>query len=224
MDAPPRSDGAIVLTLVFVDGAVEEDDVIGRVRSWALRTAFVETPTRPSGHEDPPPDIGVSLSAKGPVDPQLAQAVRRTLAATDLELSGLTTVEISETNVMADPAHTLRILGRLRDLGLPLAVDDAGTAHSSLLYLPPPRPHTLDVDAAPLADVIDGARDVSLVGLVSRLAQQLSARVPADAAEAREPRDELAWIGGDRGQGFRWSPAMAEREVSRWLGAGRGSA
>ena len=223
MDAPPRSDGAIVLTLVFVDGAVEEDDVIGRVRSWALRTAFVETPTRPSGHEDPPPDIGVSLSVKGPVDPQLAQAVRRTLATTDLEPTGLTTVEISETNVMADPAHTLRILGRLRDLGLPLAVDDAGTAHSSLLYLPSPRSHALDVDAAPLG-VIDGARDVSLVGLVSRLAQQLSARVPVDAAEAREPRDELAWIGGDRGQGFRWSPALAEREVSRWLGAGRGSA
>ena len=223
MDAPPRSDGAIVLTLVFVDGAVEEDDVIGRVRSWALRTAFVETPTRPSGHEDPPPDIGVSLSVKGPVDPQLAQAVRRTLATTDLEPTGLTTVEISETNVMADPAHTLRILGRLRDLGLPLAVDERGDGAlvASLPSIAPiPRPRRRR--CSPRRDRRGTGRLPRRAGVPPGPAAQR--RVPVDAAEAREPRDELAWIGGDRGQGFRWSPALAEREVSRWLGAQRGSA
>jgi hypothetical protein len=72
--------------------------------------------------------------------------------------------------------------------------------------------------------VIDAAQDVALVGLVSSLAQQLSARAQPDAAEAREPRNELAWIGGDHGQGLQWSPALTEREVNRWLRAPRGSA
>ena len=43
--------------------------------------------------------------------------------------------ELTESVLMSEPATVIETLGRLRDLGIELMVDDYGTGYSSLRYL-----------------------------------------------------------------------------------------
>ena len=44
-------------------------------------------------------------------------------------------IEITESSIMADPAHALAILSMLQSMGVRLSIDDFGTGYSSLTHL-----------------------------------------------------------------------------------------
>ena len=74
------------------------------------------------------------------------------LSTNGLPASSLT-LEITETEVMADIAEASDVLGQLADLGVRIAVDDYGTGYSSLAYLHRLPANELKLDRSFVANV-----------------------------------------------------------------------
>ncbi|MFZ0171836.1 MAG: EAL domain-containing protein, partial [Acidimicrobiales bacterium] len=106
--------------------------LIGEITDFVLSEACAEAAKwRDSGV---PLGVSVNLSGRDLSRPSLVDEVADRLAANGLSADSLT-LEVTETEVMADLGEASRVLGKLRDLGVRVAVDDYGTGYSSLAYL-----------------------------------------------------------------------------------------
>ena len=75
--------------------------------------------------------VRVNVSARQLDDDGLVETIERALRDNSIEPAALC-LELTETAVTSDPAHSLAILGQVRDLGVRLALDDFGTGYSSM--------------------------------------------------------------------------------------------
>lgn len=76
----------------------------------------------------------VNVFPRQSVEPNFVERVLETLERHGLRGPELE-VEITEHAVVQDAEAAARTLGRLRDAGVRIAVDDFGTGHATLLYL-----------------------------------------------------------------------------------------
>ncbi len=78
--------------------------------------------------------MAVNVSARQLARSDLVESVSAALGDSGLDAAALE-LEITESAFMADILAAIAALGRLRHLGVSLAVDDFGTGYSSLSYL-----------------------------------------------------------------------------------------
>ena len=97
---------------------------------------------RQAGHEL---SVAVNVSARSLLDLAFPDQVASLLARWEVP-ARLLVVEITESTIMADPAHALQILGRLHEMGVQLSIDDFGTGYTSMAYLKTLPVHELKVD------------------------------------------------------------------------------
>src|SRR3712207_1524248 len=84
---------------------------------------------------DTSPKMSVNISARQLQRPdELVREVVRVLEKTELAPETLV-LEITESMIMEDAEYNVDVLGRLKDLGVRVAVDDFGTGYSNLAYL-----------------------------------------------------------------------------------------
>ena len=107
----------------------EETGLINELGVWALETACREATNWPHHVR-----VSVNVSPVQFRGDTLVEEVRRALALSGLDPSRLE-LEITESLFLADDAHNLEVLHRLRELGVRFALDDFGTGYSSLAYM-----------------------------------------------------------------------------------------
>ena len=113
---------------------------------------------------------------------------------------------------------TVDVLGRLRALGLQLAVDDFGTGYSSLAYLTRFPVSTVKVDRAFLVDIQDDQIKQAIVQAVTTLAHAIGMHVVAEGIETAEQLDLARSLGCDEVQGYLVSKPLPADEATVWLG------
>jgi diguanylate cyclase (GGDEF)-like protein len=149
--------------------------------------------------------ISVNLSSLQFSQTDLVEALERILLAHDIP-AWLVRLELTESLLVKDIASTMTLLGRLKALGLGLAVDDFGTGYSSLSYLQVLPIDELKIDQAflrALPSPIDtGSRTARLMQTMITLGHGLGLVVVAEGVESREQIDFLRKAGCDRLQGF----------------------
>ncbi len=162
-----------------------------------------------------PLTIRVNLSAR-----QLERASIVDEVLTELDESGLPAehlcLEITETALMTDVEESMRLLTRLRDTGVRLAVDDFGTGFSSLAYLKRFPVDILKIDQAFIRNLDTDATDEAIVLSIIRLAEALDLQVVAEGIEEDAHHSKLVAMGCERGQGFglaRPAPASKVAEL-----------
>jgi diguanylate cyclase len=69
----------------------------------------------------------VNVSARRLLDLTFPNEVAAALATWEVP-ARLLVVEITESTIMADPAHALEVLGRLNEMGVQLSIDDSAPA------------------------------------------------------------------------------------------------
>ncbi len=98
--------------------------------------------------------------------------MREVAKAAGVSLSALE-IEITETAVLADPAHAAEVATRLRDEGVTIALDDFGTGYSSLTHLRELPIDRVKIDRSLVASCLtDRSASVILVA-VAQLAHDL---------------------------------------------------
>jgi diguanylate cyclase (GGDEF)-like protein len=111
-------------------------------------------------------------------------------------------LEITETAMMADPEHAIKTLGKLRQLGLKLSIDDYGTGFSSLSYIKQLPVDELKIDKSFVMDMTINENDAIIVRSTIDLAHNLGLKVVAEGVDTQEKQDLLEILNCDYIQGF----------------------
>jgi len=154
-----------------------------------------------------------------------SQAIRRTLAT--IEQFGLDpnhlTVEITEQAAMGDAAEDEATLALVHSSGLGVAIDDFGTAYSSLGRLRRIRPSLIKIDRSFVSD-LPGDRDAAvLVQTMITMAEKLGIACLAEGIETEDQVRFLRENGCSLGQGFLYSRPVEVDAFNRLLGPPRRS-
>jgi len=129
----------------------------------------------------------------------------------------LLTFEITESNVMTDPEHSLPVLRRLHAMGIRLSVDDFGTGYSSLAYLRRLPIDEIKIDRSFVQGMGTDLSDLAIVRAIVDLGHSLGLRVVAEGVEEEAARDALREMECDEAQGFLISRPMPLDRFEAWL-------
>jgi EAL domain-containing protein (putative c-di-GMP-specific phosphodiesterase class I) len=160
--------------------------------------------------------VAVNISPRVLRDDSFCERLVEMLARHRVPASRLT-LEITESAVMADVAHTIEVLWQLRRQGVRLAIDDLGVGHSSLAYLKRLPVHEVKIDKSFVLTMTDDQYDDAIVCAVVGLAHRLGMSVVAEGVETELARDRLAEIGCDVAQGYWYSRPMPAGDVPDWV-------
>jgi EAL domain-containing protein (putative c-di-GMP-specific phosphodiesterase class I) len=160
--------------------------------------------------------LAINLSTRNLHDPLLPETFERLLRRHDLE-AGWLQVEITESALMADPDHSMRVLSALERMGIRLAVDDYGTGYSSLAYLRRLPVEELKIDKSFVMDMTREENAAVIVRSTIELGHNLGLRVTAEGVEDRATWEMLAAESCDLAQGYFFSQPLTLRELNRLL-------
>ena len=123
-------------------------------------------------------------------------------------------LEITESQLMVDPEHAIRMMRSLRDSGIRIAIDDFGTGYSSLAYLTRFPVESLKIDRSFVADVFSDHADAAIVRTIIEMAHQLGFTVVAEGVETDRQAAFLRQFGCEQAQGFLFARPMPAADVS----------
>lgn len=181
----------------------EANGAIIPIGEWVLRTACAQnrawqlagfTPIR----------ISVNLSARQFEQPYLVEVINQILEETGLKASDLE-LEVTESFLMADMERSVKILKKLREVGIWLALDDFGTGYSSLNYLKRFPVNILKIDQSFVQDVMSNPDSAAVTNAIIALAKSLRLSITAEGVETQEQLEYLKMQGCDEGQGYYFS-------------------
>lgn len=193
----------------------DETGLIIDIGYWALHEACAQA-QRWNTDSATPMRIAVNLSARQLRDPDLVERIGAILAQTGLA-SRLLELELTENALLEDPDQTLVQLGKLKALGVRLAVDGFGTGYSSLTYLKQLPLDRLKIDRSVISDIKIDNDDTAIAAAAISLAHGLGLEVIAEGVETAHQQEHLQELGCDELQGFHFSPPLPGSEAGRLL-------
>ena len=195
----------------------EQSGLISELTRWVLESAIDQLADwRRQGL-----NIGVSVnvSMRNLLDASITERITELLALHNIP-SGTLTLEITETQMMNDPARTLPLLHRLDAYGVRLSVDDFGTGYSSLSYLNDLPVHEVKIDKSFIlhADADNGSNDAIVRAIVS-MSHHLGLETVAEGVEDAATERALSALGCTRLQGYHIARPMPAEDLPRWAAA-----
>src|SRR5215467_7964594 len=187
-------------------GLAEETGLIVPIGEWVIRTACAQARAwQKKGM--PPLTVSVNLSMRQFRQENLAGVVDDALRQTGLDPRRLE-MELTESLVMQDTEAAIRVLERLREIGVELSVDDFGTGHSSLSYLTRLPISALKIDQSFVQAVRGtGKSDEGIVAqAIISLAHNLKLKVVGEGVETAAQFDFLKQHAGDGVRALRVAP------------------
>jgi len=182
----------------------EETGLIVPMGKWVLRRACEDTAQLVRAHRMGALRVAVNLSAPHFSDDHLIELVSETLREFGVEAS-LLEVEVTESMVMRNAEHAARILARLKDMGVHVAMDDFGTGYSSLAGLKRFPIDTIKIDRTFIQGLPGDNDDATLTKAIIAMAHSLRLKTVAEGVETREQLEFLRGHDCDAIQGYYFS-------------------
>ncbi len=156
--------------------------------------------------------VSVNLSSAQLRDEGIVDRVGELLTMHGLPGSSLC-LELTETMAMQDPLASTAILGRLRNLGVGVALDDFGAEYSSLAYLKRLPVTMLKIDKSFITNLAqEDTTDAALIAALVAMARSLGITTVAEGVENSAQARRLLRLGVDAVQGFLFSrPVTADK-------------
>jgi diguanylate cyclase (GGDEF)-like protein/PAS domain S-box-containing protein len=188
----------------------EETGLILLLGEQVLRTACAHAVAWPKVR------LSVNLSPVQFRHGDLVGLIRRALQESGLEANRLE-LEITEGVLLADMDAALGALGKLRQLGVRIAMDDFGTGYSSFGYLQKFPFDTIKIDGSFIGALHTRSEADAIVRAVVSLGRSLGMRTCAEGVETAEQLAFLKAEGCDEVQGYYLSRPLPASDVARLL-------
>jgi EAL domain-containing protein (putative c-di-GMP-specific phosphodiesterase class I) len=192
----------------------ERTGVIRAMTDWIFDRTLKQI--RTWHDEGAPVHVAVNVSAKSLQEQTLPTKVHDLLQKWHVDPRFLK-IEITESSIMADPAHALAIMSLVQSLGVRLSVDDFGTGYSSLSHLRQLPIDEIKIDKSFVTGMRNSDADATIVRTVIDLAHNLGKQVCAEGVEDEATWDLLGELGCDLAQGYWISRPMKAADFMKWL-------
>ncbi len=202
------NDGKPIAPEIFIPIA-EEIGLIGEIGEWVIREAC--------GVAADWPDhliVAVNMSPMQFQDERIVDTVAAALKQTRLP-AGRLELEVTETILIANTERVLKVLRRLKEVGVSIALDDFGTGYSSLSYLWRFPFDKLKVDKSFMAELGQpGSKTMEVLKTIIALGKVLNMRVAAEGVETEEQSALLKRLACDLVQGFFFGRPMPVADIA----------
>ncbi|MEO8882070.1 MAG: EAL domain-containing protein [Devosia sp.] len=191
----------------------EETGLIVAIGEWVMDEACRAAARWPDSV-----GISVNLSAMQFRHRGLVDSVERALKAAGLAPARLE-LEITESLLAADSEATLRVLHRLRAMGVRIAIDDFGTGYSSLGYLRSFPFDKIKIDRSFMNQLAGDEDSMAVVNAMIGLGRSLGMATTAEGIETETQLESVKRHGCDEVQGFLFSAPLPASGIDALLGA-----
>ncbi len=206
-----------------VQGAIPPEEFIGIAEQMGLTpqiTDFVlsEGCRQLAAWRDVGINVGLAINVSGRefADVTLVERVASQLREHDLP-PDILTLEVTETQIMADLAQASKVLDKLSALGIKIGIDDYGTGYSSLAYLHRLPVQELKIDRSFVSNLPNEASNRIIVRSSIAMAHSLGLQVVAEGAEDELTCAMLAEAACDFLQGYYLSEPKEASVLQAWL-------
>ncbi len=194
---------------------LEETGLIIEVGRWALAQALATYNDWKAGGYDVP-RIAVNVSAIQLRNSDFLNMVIEVVQQVG-NIPMALELEITESLMMTDINHNIRVLSVLRDMGIQIAMDDFGTGYSSLSYLARLPIDMVKIDRAFIKGMANNPQDRAIVTTIIALTHSLGLRVIAEGVETVEQSQVLKQLQCDEAQGFLFSKPLPADQIEPLL-------
>jgi EAL domain-containing protein (putative c-di-GMP-specific phosphodiesterase class I)/CheY-like chemotaxis protein/GGDEF domain-containing protein len=160
------------------------------------------------------PQVSVNVGAKA--ISSLPDVIERLVASIGADPSRLV-IEVTESDIMSDPARSTAVLHALKSLGVRTELDDFGTGYSSLAYLRQLPLDGVKIDRSFVRNLLSDANTAAIVRAAIDLSHALGLEAIAEGVETELHLDRLAGSGCDAAQGYLFARPMPSEAVPAWL-------
>ena len=184
----------------------EETGLICPISDLVVETACMQNKAWQQAGYDPL-TVAVNVSARQFHQDTLVHSVTKALQKSHLDPWYLE-LELTESIMMQDSDATIKVLKRLKDMGIRISIDDFGTGYSSLSYLKRFPIDSVKIDRSFIQDITANSDDAAIAAAVIAMAHSLKLTVIAEGVETLEQLQLLQSLQCDEMQGYFVSPAV----------------
>lgn len=191
----------------------EKNGLINEIGHWVIKTAAQQNKKwQDRGY--PPLRMAVNLSTVQFSNPNIADNISTILLETGLDPKYLE-LELTESITIKQTADIVRSLGKLKNLGLTISIDDFGTEYSSLGRLKDLPVDRIKIDMRFIQAIERSEKDRAITGVIIKLARSLELKVLAEGVETKEQLEYLRESMCDDVQGFYFYRPIPPEEVEK---------
>lgn len=193
----------------------EETGQIIDIDNWVMKTAMRQfSQWEKEGYQIG--KLSLNLSLLQLKDSNFIDKVTHMIAESGINPKQLQ-FEITETQIMADPEESIRMMKQLKTLGITLAIDDFGTGQSSLSYLKRLPVDKIKIDQSFIRGIPHDQNDVQLTKTIISMAQNLNFALIAEGVETSEQASFLLENGCYEAQGYLYHRPISAAELEAKL-------
>ena len=187
----------------------EQGGLITKVGEWILMTALAQAARWPDDIK-----VAINLSPVQFRESDLLEVIINGLSMTGVK-AGRLELEITESLLLESAPERVKVLHRLRNLGISIVLDDFGTGYSSLSYLRSFPFDKIKIDRSFVAEISTNRHSAAIISATTGLARSLDIRTVAEGVETAEQFVLLQAAGVDEIQGYLISPPVTEAVLIR---------
>jgi diguanylate cyclase (GGDEF)-like protein len=165
---------------IFISLA-EESGLIEAIGEWILETACKQYMNW-QAEKTPIQNIAVNVSARQLKQADFLDKLRAVVTATGIPPECLE-IEITESLLMENLDHTVKVLNEIHNLGVKLSINDFGTGYSSLSYLQKFTFDTLKMDQSLVKPIATTKNAEAIANAIIVMAHTLNKKVVAEGVE-----------------------------------------
>jgi diguanylate cyclase (GGDEF)-like protein len=166
--------------------------------------------------DDAKPYVSINLDSTQLQDPNLADFIIAAVQRNQVNARSVV-LEVTEYTLVNDPISLTQIR-QLRDFGIRIAIDDFGSGYNNLGQAHQLPLDILKIDRSFLPEPTLSDKSVKLITDIKAIAEGLDLAVIVEGVETPAVADSLRQIGLRYAQGYLYSRAMQEDELSIWFG------